>query len=1025
LLTSILDDPTGDQTQQLWNIYYHSFLDPASAPLLQIQAAKLVAQAQSLKAWEASSYAQFVEFGDSTTFAKVVEPWKVYATAPADKEQYKELQVRLRAQWQFAKRLREDGVNPNGLQLTDGRSFAPVLQEAPGQLDKMYRTFWRTGTCLENEETISQLTVGNPMFVCLRDGLVLHYETSPLIGFHLGAAYVRLSTDSPLQTSEEKIREMPKPLAAALKQFSAWCKAFRLIATKVKVRYICSEAIALCHVLRHQRLHRESQTANWYRSNWGYSLLELDATCYGLNGKAPTSFDVIDTSNLVDHLGILNVLVAAGPLLLNKMTSSIRTEMVILQETTVSESAKAMLSGDLPTVALLLGLKPAHFWSDATASWHVHDSIGTGSPIAEALVSSLSRRIILWGPAGTPKVEWVAPALVDFVFKLHQTMFQDESLHSLLELLGTRDQTLLARKLQTHQMYSRASLAVILLHIKNSGAVEWRPFIERFLDMVVEDRSLIMGGHSYQSLLVYIHMLGLADLATFANWHPVHYPKDLQKGPFRSWSTVPPTVCVTMAVPHSAVAMFADLSNNNGTPQCHIMTQSSLSAKQNVYPDIQLGFGTITTSSTKFTDDYTLNIQEDPRGWSGQASLIVSTMVSTLGLVFEGDPACLVKLCLKSTPSVASKFSSKLGIFLELYGSAVGRKDVHITRHRPHMTGDVSVGAIEEGKSGLGKLTFSLSIALPPHGLIMRTEDNFPVTLRPGFDSTGGMVSTLTVQFKISSAKVVGLLQAGGSVDVQFRDPFSLVMNIQSGNDLYQDTVQLPMPLESGQGKSKIARKSLWIEYSAPVAESAYMYIQPNVLFPLRKDSRYAGNTHSLDKVTNAAFRSSCIELDQLHYVCPDVLPILDVSAEAPNAHWLKWHTSGNDTMSVLERDQYRKIKEKGEVPTGRMAIKDRVFHMMSGFANLNDTPQCSIFIVEDSHGTVAMVMIHAIRMDLSNQTVFLDAASIPILKILPTGFLAAMEKIPQTGAVTFKASAQEALFWKHLLPAFAERCRQ
>ncbi|KAI4710068.1 hypothetical protein J4E89_005300 [Alternaria sp. Ai002NY15] len=656
LLTSILDDPTGDHTQQLWNIYYHNFLDSASASLLQTQAAKLVAQAQSPEAWETGSYAQFVEFGDSTTFAKVLELWKIYATLPADKKQHIQLQAELRAQWRAAKKWQEIKVEPHSLQLTGGRSFAPVLQEAPAELNKTYRTYWRTGTCLENEEMTSQLTIANPMFMCLRDGLQLHYGTSPLLGFHHAAAYTRLSTESPLKTSEADIKEMPKPMASALTQFSEWCKAFRLTATRVKVRYVYSEAIAFCHVLRHQRLHGGARSANWYRNNWGYGRLELGATCYGPRGNAPTAFDVIDTSNLTDHLGILNVLAAAGPLLVSRLAATIRTEVFIPPETTASESAKALLSGDLPTVALLLGLKPVHFWSDATASWHVNDSIELDSIHAAAMVSSMSRQIILWGPTETNRVEWIAPSLAEFVFRMYHSMFQNENLHSLLGFLNTGSEGMLARKLHTYEMYSRASLAVILLHIKNSGVVEWRPFIEGFLDMVIQDRTLM---------------------------------------------------------------------------------------------------------------------------------------------------------------------------------------------------------------------------------------------------------------------------------------------------------------------------------------------------------------------------------LEQLHYVCPDVLPILHIDTKGPHAVWLKWLTSGNATMSGAERNLSRKLQKRGEALLGRTGVKDRIFKMISEFADLNSTARCSVFRIEDTHGFVAIVMVHAIRMDLSNQTVFLDAAVIPMLNTLPKECRAAVEEIADTDMVTLKVSDQEALFWKHLLPAFAERCRQ
>jgi len=306
----------------------------------------------------------------------------------------------------------------------------------------------------------------------------------------------------------------------------------------------------------------------------------------------------------------------------------------------------------------------------------------------------------------------------------------------------------------------------------------------------------------------------------------------------------------------------------------------------------------------------------------------------------------------------------------------------------------------------------------------MSIDGEFSITVKPALDSTGSRVSTLAVRFKTLSAKATAVLQSRGSVDVQLRDPFSLELKIYSGDDLCQDTVQLPVPLELGQGKTKIARKSMWIEYSAPVADSASLSTQPNALFPLRKDPRYVGNLHNL-YVTHAQLRSSTVGLEQLHYVCPDVLPILHIDTKGPRPVWLKWLTSGNATMSRSELDQCRKIKERGEAPLGRMRVKDRIFQIISEFAGLNSTAQYSIFGIKDLHGAVAIVMIHAIRMDLSNQTVLLDAAVTSMTTTFPKEFIAAMEKIADTSMVVFKVSDQEVLFWKHLLPAFAERCRQ
>jgi hypothetical protein len=62
---------------------------------------------------------------------------------------------------------------------------------------------------------------------------------------------------------------------------------------------------------------------------------------------------------------------------------------------------------------------------------------------------------------------------------------------------------------------------------------------------------------------------------------------------------------------------------------------------------------------------------------------------------------------------------------------------------------------------------------------------------------------------------------------------------------------------------------------------------------------------------------------------------------------------------------------------------------------------------------------VDAVRADVSNQSVLIDAALIPIHD--------GMEREHNLfiGAVTLRVQDEEARFWKHLLPAFAERCCQ
>ncbi|KAF2192891.1 hypothetical protein K469DRAFT_714911, partial [Zopfia rhizophila CBS 207.26] len=64
--------------------------------------------------------------------------------------------------------------------------------------------------------------------------------------------------------------------------------------------------------------------------------------------------------------------------------------------------------------------------------------------------------------------------------------------------------------------------------------------------------------------------------------------------------------------------------------------------------------------------------------------------------------------------------------------------------------------------------------------------------------------------------------------------------------------------------------------------------------------------------------------------------------------------------------------------------------------------------------------------MDLSNQTVFLDAAAIPLDHDMLRDSQQHILKVQERGdMVLVKVNEVELLLWRHLLPAFAERCRE
>lgn len=703
-LSLILDDTKGTRVLQLWNIYYHVFIDTESFTLLQSQAEKLLGFATSMETWENSTYGKLLRFCDRMTFDNVVKLWELSAVKPSDQKKYKEVQDLAKAQWGAAKQIQERKNGQGGFILDGLRAAAPLLREALTDSSNSYRTFWQSGTCFQEKKAIKKSNIANPTFACLRNGLTLHYGTNPLWGFHVSLQHARLSADSPLHHPSEKTSHLtiPNELRGVLVQFQAWCASLRSSTLNWSIHYVRCDALAFCHVLQHRRANSKSQASHWYRSGWEHTALELESVDYDEHGTASTSFDVIDTSNLMDHLGSLNLLSAAAPLLIPGPSSIIRTEMLLPREKDVGASAKTLLSGDLPTMAMLIGLKPVQYWANSTATWHVNESMLQSFPGGNDIIQALSRHIVLWRRADLGSVHYDAAELASVIFKAYLEMFADESWVRKAEILSITDEAQKVKQLHAYEVYSRASLGVILGFIKRVNVTDWQPFINKLVGLILHDRTLNMGPHHFQSLFAYFDIFGLCPLERHSG-----YEQHLAAGPFGKWLDMPTVVCVTLVVPRHAVAMFDDLSKGYGTPLCHLQLQSPVSNAESTYPDIQLGFGTLTPSGTPYTADYTVGVQNDDKGYKGKSSLIVSAMVSTGSLTGHGDPACGIMFGLKSTPANLASCGTKLGMMLYLHKSSVGQKDVFVTRYRPNMTGHESMQHAVVSSKGNGKpLTF-------------------------------------------------------------------------------------------------------------------------------------------------------------------------------------------------------------------------------------------------------------------------------------------------------------------------------
>ncbi|KAL1798263.1 hypothetical protein ACET3X_002300 [Alternaria dauci] len=944
-LTLILDDISGTR----------------SASLLQSQSKKLVKLAQSLKSSDEGPYSTIIRFCDSVTLKNTVKLWKLYALEPGQDQTYDETQTMLKAQWKDAKDLQAKTTTGTGFTGNGTRAIAPQLAQGIQDLDKFHRTYWNSGTCLEDNKAIKNLSTVNPMFVCNCSGLILHY-----------------STNSPLLVPNDSTKgKVSNAIQASLAQLSAWCVAFRKASTRVTLRHVNSEAVALCHVLQHQRAYGESHTAHWYRSTWTYTPLVLDATDYEQGGPTPLIFDVVDTSSLLNHVGCLNILAATASLIRQSTSSVLQMEMLLPSEIDIAASAKALLCGHLPTVALLLGLRPVQYWANATTSF-------PGLAENDTFCAAASRPIVLWKTFDTSSIHYDAAELARLVLSVYLSMFEHESWtynFSMLDL-GYRERK--KRRLGAYQLYSRAGFVSLLQHTKVSDVVDWSPFMQALIkEGILNDITLDMGPYNFHSLLVHLDMLSLWKVEDSLEWW---YPRTFELGDsFRSWKGIPAVMCVTLIVPHNKVSMFGDLGKGHGTPLCHIQLTPSVSMKEAIYADIQLGFGTIEASGTAFTNEYRLTVREDEKGWEGGSPLIVSTMVSTCSLVKYEDAACGVAFALKSTPMAVHQLMPQFSMLSCVHESAVGQEDVFVSQHRPGFKGFISVN-----ENAAPQQNLATDVVATIHPVIKRGSND---------------IGSLRVHYTIYPGQAQQILQTGGSVEFEMPTAFTLRLII---GKRYRKDLLLPFPLDASSAKTKIARKLLWIRHTATVEGAQALFMRPDNLLPVRFGEQ------------------SGVSLEQLHYIQPDVLPKIHLGQHASYFRWISAHTSPLTTLSTSEFRAYNKFRaDEASTMPARLGVKGCLQTIFALLVGAEGRGQARIFQFCTATSYFGILYVDSVRMDVSNQSIFADAAFIPCHLSTENGPLPAVLAKRNDNMARFRMKDDEVKFWKHILPGLAERCRQ
>lgn len=983
----------------IWNIYYHLFLDDQSLKLLQAQSKKLHDLASSIDGWHGSKYGKLLRFSDTVTLKRIREVWGSYHTSALTEDEKATYDKRFKAGIQKSVEAR-NRLMGTGLVLTGYRSAAPVSAQSIMDLPQQFQYFWDHGVTDKDPRTLSKAKHSNPMFASLiTDTFTLHYGTDPVLGFHLATAYVSLATESPL-FQKAPLDQLHKLVAAARVQFQAWAVSFRRSASQnLVIRFFVGDALAFCHTLQHKRATGTNEPAHWYRTPYHLEPLILDGLDSDLRGKAPLLFNIIDTSNLTDHLGAINLLVATSPLLTNSTSSTLYTESLVKVSEDHKDWIDSLLCSHFPTVSILFGLFPVEYWTNATAVSTVDDGILDSMPIltgTQGISKGQMRTRLVWKwPISSLdgilqpifKISIDEQDLASILHRVYRGMFQNEDFGKLFTKIS-----LLTVQNSSNPHYHRGSFASFLRLVKGRVKADWNKVMDGLLHLVENDPSILMGRNYIQELYLQLHLLEIYTMPTFLPpFNQTSYvPSSLGLG---AWKDIPGVICITLKVPRKKLRVFTSLAPGElGTPNVHCILQSATTSNsrpwQNIFAAVQLTFGTVTTSNPRNRDDFHLIVYEDESGWTGRSPLLVSFYAPTWVALLE-PRTTTIAFGVQSTPYSTRTFMKILGVEMNVYETTLMDEDnVYITKYLPNQSGYTSICKHKDA---------DLLVEESPNA-------NAITTVMANVDRETARITSLTGRVDFLTEETKSNLR--DQFPVETLQLSACAIAVVTGKNRTKYLLHFPAPVQNSQAKIRIARKSSYVEIIAPIA------------FPTDDNNRFL---HFMYPSIQKGKQGTVIW--NMPYLNLDCLPILDLG-QVKALQWLNMHTSLQ--FSVRERELREAPVSSVKNKDVRVNFKDGLFSIFMHFSGLQGG-KAHIFGINNptGGGVHILIFVSCLRLDIVNHTVVLDSAVLPLTDRLVPRIQRFLEPLSGLGLCNIKVDDDELRLWKEVLPCYVERCRK
>ena len=819
LLTLFADRPDdghgGEERARLstlWNIFYHVCIPQCDLVALQKQSRKLMELAASADLWSSSPYGKWICFLDEDTRSRVRNIWSQYARTEefTDKERR---EFELRGRLGFAK-MYETKTKNLGSVAQGARSAGAQALRSIAAMSSAFDQYWKTGVVGGNRKDVSALSDNgkgriNPMFAissASNGEFAFHYGSDPLFGFHVLEAF---------EKADARNEDVENVVAVAKSQFRRWYMVFsRCVKDScIQLVFYHGEAVRLCYELQANITGSNTvpQITRLYKNVWSSTPLQISRV---YEREKASSFDVIDTSNLVDHVGILNLLPAVTPLLSRRPSSVLYTESLLVAAEDPSSSLSSMLCSDVDTIALILGIAPlGHMIGFSTDSY-------TTEVILSSMTSGTQRQFrmrIPWkipglaDPKTSPRAEsdWLKHRgisidpfqLANYFFELYLKMFQYEDWSKAFSGPMSIMRQITSPIASDLRYYTRLSLVKLIHMAKANVATDWQACMMSLAEKIEFDRTLMIGINSVQELYLHMHTFGLNKNAALEL-----PPRDLFKPPHRMFAPtssdigllgqpdVPSVVFVALVVPRNKLRIFTDGTPDSiGTPTLYLSVRHGMTL-QNSFHAIQCFFGRLVQRNHTSSS---CDVEEDNSGWSGSSDLIIACQIPLFTLLLGPREGVRVGLVIQTTPSTV-QFTMKLGPSHIVFEAGLGDKErVWLLRNAPAVS--------------------------------VRPDQTHQTPYLPGIPSAGtslthvsldkqSRASTLQIRKEFATDTLESeALKQGANVMVLPDSACALLLTVKGRPPL---RLIYPYPICGTNTKTKVARTSSWVEVAAPIASA-------------------------------------------------------------------------------------------------------------------------------------------------------------------------------------------------------------